>query len=133
VTEPATKSRRKPKESKPQSEAEPPRVKVDPTKPRLTAGMCARLHWLRTRRHSLEAEARAIAAEEGPIADCALAWMEANGVTNAKRGEFIAAEKLGNAYPKWKDAFIAECGSDKAKAVAEEAIRAVSVEVRIAK
>lgn len=126
-------TRRKPERSTNPAEPEPPRVKVDPTKPKLTAGMCARLHWLRSKRHTLEAEARAIAAEEAPIADCAMAWMESQSVSSAKRGEFIAAEKIGNAYPKWKDAFVAECGSDKAKAVADAAIRSVTVDVRLAK
>jgi hypothetical protein len=112
---------------------EPPRVSVDPLNPKLTAPMCARLMWLRTRRRKLESEVRAIAAEEHPIADCALAFLEANDKQSAKRGDYIASEKIGNTYPKWKDAFVDAMGSDAAQAVQDAAPRSVSIEITLVK
>jgi hypothetical protein len=112
---------------------EPPRVSVDPLNPKLTAPMCARLMWLRTRRRKLESEVRAISAEEHPIADCALAFLEANDKQSAKRGDYIASEKIGNAYPKWKDAFVDAMGSDAAQAVQDAAPRSVSIEIKLVK
>jgi len=112
---------------------EPPRVSVDPLNPKLTAPMCARLMWLRTRRRKLESEVRAIEAEANPIADCALAFLEANDKQSAKRGDYIASEKIGNAYPKWKDAFVDAMGSDAAQAVQDAAPRSVSIEITLVK
>lgn len=123
----------KPKSAAADDPPEPPRVSVDPQSPKLTAPMCARLMWLRARRRKLESEVRALQAEEHPIADCALAFLEATGKQSAKRGEFIASEKLGNAYPKWKDAFVDAMGSEAAKAVQDAAPRSVSIEITLVK
>lgn len=108
---------------------EPPRVQCDPQQPKVTAAMLRRVFWLRERRRRLEQQANAIKSEESQINDCILAYLEENERETVKRGDLIAKEIQGAAYPKWKEAFIAECGAEKAAQVQAAAPCSSRIEV----
>ncbi len=76
---------------------------------------------LTTKRKELDRESRTLKSRCDQIEAKALAQLKAAGKQSAKRFGFVLAIIAGRASVAWKEAFIKECGPEKATALQEGA------------
>ena len=71
---------------------------------------------------SLEKQARTLAVRRKQIESAALTQLLASGKTQCKRFGFSLALVKGRATVAWKDAFVRECGAERATELQAEAL-----------
>lgn len=109
----------------------PPVSGYDPAEPKISKALFARLHYVHHERKRLQGQARQLETEEHMLRDVAFAWLEENGLKSVVKFGFRCAQKLGRVVVPWREAFIRECGPEKANALTADSPKSISLEIEV--